>query len=127
MTRSFKQWLKQGLKASKDENGLGVPPELPYREYWPNVPASSTNTNLNYGLFQRLQLKVRQQILTQAFGKRTLHVHLAYDHPLARKPNSEGNKWRMFLSKRADGKQPETRRRHRGLGSNLVPDTSRPK
>ncbi|AEO57202.1 hypothetical protein MYCTH_2303064 [Thermothelomyces thermophilus ATCC 42464] len=127
MTRNFKQWLKQGLKATKDENGHGVPPEPPYREYWPNLPASSANTKLNYGLFQRLPLEVRQQILTQAFGKRTLHVHLAYDHPLARKPNSGENKRRMFLSKRADEKRPENRRRHCGLGSNLVPDASRPK
>jgi hypothetical protein len=112
MTRHLKQWLKQGLKASKDGDGHGVPPEPPYREPWPNVPASSANTKLNYGLFQRLPRELRQLILTQAFGKRTLHVHLAYDHPLVRMPYSKANKRPMFLSQRAGEKQPENRRRH---------------
>ncbi|KAL2021752.1 hypothetical protein VTK56DRAFT_6695 [Thermocarpiscus australiensis] len=92
----------------------------------PRMPASTANMRLNYGLFQTLPLEVRQEILTQAFGNRTLHVHLAYDHPLVRKSQFKKNKRRTFLSIRADEK-PEARRRHCGLGSDLVPDPSKPK
>ncbi|KAK4237795.1 hypothetical protein C8A03DRAFT_15678 [Achaetomium macrosporum] len=130
MTCTFKQWLKHRINADKEpaKHGGGhddTPPEPPYRADWPSLPSSTVNMRLNYGLFQTLPLEVRQQILVHAFGNRTLHVDLTYDHPLVRKPQSKKNRMRTLLSARANEKV--ARRRHCGLGSDLVRDTSQPK
>ena len=91
MTNSLKQWLKNknktGKEPGKDYDGCETPPELPYRENWPNHVASwsAGDTIPNYGLFQRLPLEIRQQILVHTFGNRALHVDITYDHPLVRK------------------------------------------
>ncbi|ATY63714.1 hypothetical protein A9K55_008046 [Cordyceps militaris] len=66
------------------------PPELPRKRRHLLTPASST-TNLatqprpdatvNSALFQRLPAEIRIQILTAAFGERTLHMDLLLSYP----------------------------------------------
>ncbi|KAK3303707.1 uncharacterized protein B0T15DRAFT_421172 [Chaetomium strumarium] len=131
-TTAFKRWLKHKISTDnppKAEDGHATP-EPPYRADWPILPATTANCmGPNYGLFGTLPLEVRQRILAQAFGSRTLHVDLTYDHPLVRKSQlSMGRRMRTFLSPRADEKGARaSRRRHCGLGSDLVRDTSQPK
>lgn len=64
----------------------------------------------NYGLFGRLPYELRQQVFTEAFGGKTLHVSLTYGHPLERRPPA----------KVAEEEKPANK--HCGLGSQLVPD-----
>ncbi|KXX83064.1 hypothetical protein MMYC01_200467 [Madurella mycetomatis] len=113
MTKSFKQWLKKLFRPVEE----GATPEpLPCRadSEWPKIPP----TTGNYGLFDHLPREIRQQILGEAFGGRTLHIDLTFDHPLIRKSPSHGNR---------GSKSDENARTHCGFGSELVRDTRQPK
>lgn len=82
------------------------------------IPDSSRSLD-NYGLLGRVPYEVRRQILIEAFGGRRLHVDLSYRHPLERKPRN--------AEKSRSGSKAIAAHRHCDLGSELVPDTSRPK
>jgi hypothetical protein len=80
--KSIKKWTKKIIhpKATLDES-KEAPPPLPFL----NTPAIPPPTEAckqyylnNYGLFGRLPLEIRQEILVCAFGQRTLHVDLRY-------------------------------------------------
>lgn len=110
----FKQWLTTRL--NRQGEAPEAPPPPPYRTEsdWPSIRP----TPGNYGLFGRLPPELRQQVLGEAFGNRTLHVDLTFDHPLVRRPSSRINKWR---------KPGPDARVHCGFGTQLVRDASRPK
>ncbi|KAK2613238.1 hypothetical protein N8I77_000162 [Diaporthe amygdali] len=81
----------------------------------PSCQGSKSATSLlldNYGLFGRLPYELRREILIAAFGGRTLHVGLTFDHPLVRRPPAQV----------AEGEQAANK--HCGLGSRLVPDVT---
>ena len=95
-----------------------TPPESEACHGKDEKPDSSRSLLRNYGLFGRTPYEVRRQILVEAFGGRTLHMDLSYRHPLVRKlklPRNAGT---------PSGSGPG--HRHCDLGSELVPDTSRP-
>ncbi|QKX61406.1 uncharacterized protein TRUGW13939_08554 [Talaromyces rugulosus] len=80
--KSIKKWTKKIIhpKVTVDEPEE-APPPLPFL----NTPAIPPLTEAcqqyhrnNYGLFGRLPLEIRQEILVFAFGQRTLHVDLRY-------------------------------------------------
>ncbi|KAK9444522.1 hypothetical protein VB005_01585 [Metarhizium brunneum] len=75
-----------------------------------------TVSGTKYGLFHRLPLEIRRIILAEAFGYRTIHIDLAFDHPLVRRP-----------SLTAPTSSSPDDARHCGLGIKLVPDTSQPR
>ncbi|KFY47842.1 hypothetical protein V495_01787 [Pseudogymnoascus sp. VKM F-4514 (FW-929)] len=106
---SLKKWLQKKLPEKKEESSL---PFLPVKR--PNIlTPSPSRENLvssmdNYGVFQRLPLEIRRAILIEAFGGRSLHMHLSYDYPLIRK-----------------SKPQTTTTTHCGLGSNLTRNSKR--
>ncbi|KAK7746899.1 cytochrome oxidase assembly protein 1 [Cytospora paraplurivora] len=96
----------------------------------------------HYGLFGRLPLELRQPILTDALGGRTLHMHLQFNHPLVRRRlEVPPSRWKAFVlmttrKGRAQLQQHREREkkrswkdepRHCGLLSQLVCDEERPK
>jgi len=109
------------LQSLKDRFGfssgpLGNSPDKPllHSPEWPEIPTLPSPPATNYGLFARLPLELRQQILSKTFGNRTLHVDLTFDHPLTRKSRPKTD-------------QATSRRKHCGLGTELVRSTYRPK
>ncbi|KAG9253482.1 uncharacterized protein F5Z01DRAFT_140062 [Emericellopsis atlantica] len=73
----------------------------------------STDT---YGAFSRLPTEIRRQILTYAFGERTVHIDLSWRHPLVRR------------SAPVSGAGPQgASKKHCGLGEQLVEDNTLPK
>ncbi|OBT83116.1 hypothetical protein VE02_08071 [Pseudogymnoascus sp. 03VT05] len=110
---SFK-WLRKKVlrKKKRSTRNKDLLPLLPADR--PSILTPSTSSdNLvsfdNYGLFQRLPYEIRRSILIEAFGGRTLHMDLEFNHPLVRK----------------SGTQKEIS--HCDLGSNLIRDTDLPK
>lgn len=79
----------------------------------PPTSEEGTSAVQNLGLFGRLPYELRRQILVDAFGGRTIHVDLAYGHPMTRRPAAAG----AGTAARSPGAP------HCGLGSELVPDT----
>lgn len=113
-------------------------------------PSQKDASPRHYGLFGRLPLELRQQILTDALGGRTLHMHLDFDHPLVRRRlEVPPSRWRAFVAaaerrflmttrkgraqlqqqeEEKERKKPGTEEpRHCGLRSQLVRDEERPK
>ncbi|KAL2133779.1 hypothetical protein VTI74DRAFT_1716 [Chaetomium olivicolor] len=122
---SLKQWLKDRLKPGKQpvSDSIAKPPPLPYHDAWPAILAATGNSATNYGLFARLPLELRQRILTDAFGHRTLHVDLAFNHPLTRKLIKASPP----LSRPVQARVKQGKRTHCGFGCDLVRDTSQPR
>ncbi|ROW12667.1 hypothetical protein VMCG_00396 [Cytospora schulzeri] len=113
--------------------------------------AASAPSIQNYGLFGRLPLELRQQILTEALGGRTLHMCLTFNHPWEKQQHQQQHQleappkaktrqsrwkglilaaWRkMAMKKRTQLLQPKTTKpsRHYGIGSRLVRNKERPK
>lgn len=85
MPNSLKKWIKSKISPSKKENRDHNPPAPPFRTEWPNISAPDAALAANYGLFQKLPVELRHHILGHAFGNRTLHIHLEFDHPFVRK------------------------------------------
>ncbi|KAL2861036.1 uncharacterized protein BJX67DRAFT_386059 [Aspergillus lucknowensis] len=83
--KSIKKWTRKIIrrKATVDGPSQALDP-LPFLNT-PALPQSTGACQLsyqeNYGLFGRLPLEIRQEILEFAFGKRTLHVDLRYGPP----------------------------------------------
>jgi hypothetical protein len=110
------------LQSLKDRFGftsgpLGNSPDKPllHPPEWPEIPRPpSSQPPTNYGLFARLPLELRQKILSEAFGNRTLHVDLTFDQPLTRKSRPKTD-------------QAPSRHKHCGLGTELVHSTYRSK
>jgi hypothetical protein len=132
MDMPLKQWLNKRFRAGKEETkhyvGHEAPSEPPpYRTDWPDMPALTADMLTNYGLFQYLPLEIRQGILAYAFGNRTLHVDLTFDHPLAPKsPHPQPKK--TIRSILFSAKPPPTApSAHCGLGVDLIRDVSQPK
>ncbi|KAK2616604.1 hypothetical protein QQS21_000427 [Conoideocrella luteorostrata] len=69
-----------------------------------------------YGLFSRLLPEIRRLILAEAFGYRTIHIDLTFDHPLVRRSSAplQGSSSKQSLP-------------HCGIGSALVRDGAQPK
>ncbi|KAK4149687.1 hypothetical protein C8A00DRAFT_46737 [Chaetomidium leptoderma] len=124
----FKQWFKgtfnPGKDQTKDDDAKPLPltkdddatlEPLPLRTEWPQIPTSRTTeeTTANYGLFRRMPLELRRQILNHAFGSRTLHVDLAFDHP--------------YIRKSVHRSDTKARHNHCDFGSDLVRDPRNPK
>jgi hypothetical protein len=63
-----------------------------------NLGASSTATS-DSTLFQHLPPEIRRKILIAAFGDRTMHMSLQYDHsrPLVSNPSSGASPWERYL------------------------------
>ncbi|KAK4041137.1 hypothetical protein C8A01DRAFT_15106 [Parachaetomium inaequale] len=131
MDTPFKRWLKQRFQSSKEattnhyEDHDAPPEPPPYRANCANMPASTADIRIMYGPFQHLPLEIRQQILGHAFGNRTLHLDLTFEHPLTRKPSrrEKTNKSTRFSAH----PRPTASRTHCGLGTDLVRDASEPK
>lgn len=81
---------------------------------WPDISRSASQPGTNYGFFTRLPLEIRQHILGKAFGDRTLHIDLTFDHPLTRKSRP----------KKDHATSP---RKHCGFETELVRNTYRSK
>jgi hypothetical protein len=117
-------WIRRKLKSKGKSKSKGeelTPDSLPFLPQHrptaltasPSRQSSDLTPSLllsNYGLFGRLPYELRREVLTAAFGGRTLHVGLTFGHPLVRRRPA----------KVAKGEQAA--RRHCGLGSQLVPD-----
>ncbi|OBT97676.1 hypothetical protein VE01_04594 [Pseudogymnoascus verrucosus] len=106
---SFK-WLRKKVlrKKKRGSRNKDLLPLLPADR--PSILTPSTSSeNLvsfdNYGLFQRLPYEIRRSILIEAFGGRTLHMDLEFNHPLVRKSGTQ------------------TEISHCDLDSNLIRDT----
>ncbi|KAI6779307.1 uncharacterized protein J7T54_001037 [Emericellopsis cladophorae] len=84
------------------------------------VPESTSLSSPSdaYGAFSRLPTEIRRQILTYAFGGRTVHIDLFWRHPLVRRSAS--------VSVSGEGLQG-TSKKHCGLGEELVEDDTLPK
>ncbi|KAH6635873.1 hypothetical protein F5144DRAFT_627994 [Chaetomium tenue] len=124
------QWLKSKLQSNKGK----IPPP-PYRDEWFIVPSSAPANSMpsNYGPFQTLPLEIRQQILGHAFGNRTLHVDLTYDHPLIRKrtkfwdPSQYKKTIKSALAPHRAPSNAAVEPAHCGFGTHLIRDTWQPK
>jgi hypothetical protein len=114
-------WLKSALRAIKlaREND-STPPPPPYCTDWPRISAPTVHTAANYSHFQRLPLEIRRHILAFAFGDRTLHIDLTFDHPLTRKSSARKKQKRATAL-------PAISPAHCGFGVELVRDPSQPK
>ena len=98
---NFKHWMRNKLigisrttqddsKASKDNQPWRLPvlPELRPRDL---TPASShesllPNYNTQNAFFKKLPLELRQYVYKAAFGGRTVHIELRFDHPARADP-----------------------------------------
>ncbi|KAL2263993.1 hypothetical protein VTK26DRAFT_3777 [Humicola hyalothermophila] len=71
------------------------PPPLPYRanQHPIATPTSDGESLSSYGLFGCLPLEIRQQILTETFGNKVLHISLSLDHPLVVIPKKGSASW----------------------------------
>ncbi|KAK4143159.1 uncharacterized protein C8A04DRAFT_12584 [Dichotomopilus funicola] len=85
MPNSLKKWIKRKMFPRKKQNCEHPPPAPPFRTEWPNISAPNGDLASNYGLFQKLPVELRQQILGYAFGNRTIHIHLEFGYPFTRK------------------------------------------
>ncbi|KAL5353303.1 hypothetical protein ACLOAV_001339 [Pseudogymnoascus australis] len=108
------KWLRKKLQQRKKKataliRNKDLLPLLPADR--PSILTPSTSSEHlvsfdSYGLFQRLPYEIRRRILVEAFGGRTLHMDLEFNHPLVRKSG------------------PQTEISHCDLGSNLIRDTN---
>lgn len=143
MMAPFTRWLKHklgsGKQRARSDASHGTTAEvkvvelpLPGRDEWPEIPLSTAAhvAATNYGLFQKLPLELRQQILGHAFGHQTLHVDLTCDHPLTRRTKPPAppktRRWK-FTPTPANDINGRALRTHAGLESELFRDTSQPK
>ncbi|KAJ5561366.1 hypothetical protein N7461_000127 [Penicillium sp. DV-2018c] len=83
--KSIEKWTKKIIHSKATvEDPEETPPPLPFLSL-PTIPppteACAQSYLSNYGLFGRLPLEIRQEILVFAFGQRTLHVDLRYEPP----------------------------------------------
>lgn len=99
----LKRWIKDVLKPHNEYNTKPEQPEIPkhllfplYQTDWPQIPMSTDQSQnfVNYGLFRRLPLEIRQQILGEAFSNRTLHIDINFDHPLRTSDTSSLWPWK---------------------------------
>lgn len=133
MAGPVNQWLKRKFQAKHAESDhLAIPPPPPSCDKWHIIPSSATASLVrsNYGLLQHLPLEIRQQILGHAFGNRTLHVDLTFDHPLTRKPRDSlrhRNPIKSAFGTQRERLNAETGTPHSGFGTNLIRDNRQPK
>ncbi|KAF5695616.1 hypothetical protein FDENT_241 [Fusarium denticulatum] len=82
MKRRFMTWY---VAKREKHNGVPEPPTLPSPRSHFLTPSPSmealSQSQQNALFFQMLPYEIRKQILTEAFGDRTIHVDLAYSHP----------------------------------------------
>jgi hypothetical protein len=119
MTRPT-EWLKSALRSIKQvrDDDTNQPPPPYCATGWPQITAPTIDTAANYSHFQRLPLEIRRHILSFAFGNRTLHIDLTFDHPLTRKSSARKKRSRAL---------PAISQAHCGFGVDLVRDPSQPK
>lgn len=126
----FRKWIQRTLDTKGKEREKQQQQQQSTRDHLPFLPvqcpsvltprppsqesAKPSPLPHNYGLFGRLPFELRRQILVEAFGGRTIHLDLFYGHPLVR-------------SSQTSDLSPVKERRHCGIGSELVPDTTKPK
>jgi hypothetical protein len=139
MAPPFGQWFRHKLQSSnegnpsqhEENNHPVIPPPPPFCDDWRMIPLSTTTNSIpsNYGLFEHLPLEIRQQILGHAFGNRTLHVDLTFDHPLFRKPQDspQQKKIKSAFVPRRTRSNAATGTPHCGFGTNLIRDTRQSK
>lgn len=140
----------------KSPDGSNAPPFLPAtRPRRLTISNGPNDARLgNYGVFAKLPLELRRQILIDALGGRRLHIHLAFDRPLERKrplqgagPGAEAtpsSRWkglalaagRKLMKRKAkqqqhqqqqEQQQPTKPENHCGLRSQLVRNKERPR
>lgn len=120
MPSRFKKWLQE--KIYPKDGGLELPtsqfPALPSERRRVLTPPASHETSTGAAVaksafFQRLPVDVRRCILIEAFGHRTVHMHLAFDHPMVplteremRELGDDGRRLRSPLKR--DPKRPKT-------------------
>ncbi|KAK0652762.1 hypothetical protein B0T16DRAFT_406768 [Cercophora newfieldiana] len=123
------KWMRKRLDSKPpDKGGLVNEPRSPPLPFLPTPRLrrltagqwqSKDSVQLemeSYGLFGKLPLELRREILTEAFGGQTLHMDLSHKHPLVRLQPSE-----------EESQSPPHQHRHCGLESELVCDTSQAK
>ncbi|KAL2862703.1 uncharacterized protein BJX67DRAFT_365824 [Aspergillus lucknowensis] len=79
---SFKKWTRRITR--KPPTVYDPSKSLPFLVHNPSPQPTDAEFRLyltNYGIFARLPVEIRQQILILAFGNRTLHVDLQYCRP----------------------------------------------
>ncbi|KAF5549995.1 hypothetical protein FMEXI_4001 [Fusarium mexicanum] len=103
MKRRFMTWY---VAKREKHNGVPEPPTLPTPRPHILTPSPSSETlpqsQQTAPFFQMLPYEIRRQVLIEAFGDRTIHMDLTYNHP-----PMQGNKrthamiqeWRLGLDK----------------------------
>ncbi|KAJ4217935.1 hypothetical protein NW759_008527 [Fusarium solani] len=84
--------LQSGLDVVRGKNK--IPPYLPERRHYVLTPSAS-HENLNQAppFFSKLPPEIRHEILVLAFGNRTLHMDLSFDHPMTPFPYWRTSAW----------------------------------
>ncbi|KAF5252511.1 hypothetical protein FANTH_2405 [Fusarium anthophilum] len=103
MKRRFMTWY---VAKREKHNGIPEPPTLPTPRPHILTPSPSSDalpqSQQTAPFFQMLPYEIRRQVLIEAFGDRTIHMDLTYNHP-----PMQGNKrahamiqeWRLGLDK----------------------------
>lgn len=97
----FRQWMRNkfsNIKNSSKAEDAQLPPNLPVlpQRRQNNLTPVPSRENLVQGLstqsafFEKLPPEVRQQIYIHAFGGRTIHIDLSFDHPRLPGPKHAG-------------------------------------
>lgn len=91
-------WLRKRIQRARNQTDLALPPGLPVLpSKRPHVlTPSSSRTDLNLSgasgstFFERLPPELRYKIYLHAFGNRTVHMDLRFDHPWVTGPLHAG-------------------------------------
>lgn len=85
-------WLQSRLDVVRGKNK--IPPYLPERRHYVLTPsASHENLNQASPFFSKLPPEIRHDILVLAFGDRTLHMDLSFNHPMTPFPYWRTSAW----------------------------------
>ncbi|KAK5991786.1 hypothetical protein PT974_07820 [Cladobotryum mycophilum] len=86
-----------------------------------NLASQSIEAQAESSFFRKLPIEIRRAILMEAFGNRTLHMDLVYDHPASDNADETSV---QYLSHTAHGDMKVMRKRN---GFDFIVDESRPK
>lgn len=106
MTRrsKLKSWIEGKLGKNRKDSAVPEPPMLPEPRRILTPSPSKDDLSLPHQtapIFTRLPPEIRHEILLQAFGGRTVHIDLVYQHPpdpSRERDNSSGHYGKRFES-----------------------------
>ncbi|RSL58239.1 hypothetical protein CEP54_007853 [Fusarium duplospermum] len=85
-------WLQSTLDVVRGKNK--IPPYLPKRRHHALTPsASQEDLTQAPPFFSKLPPEIRHEILVLAFGDRTLHMDISFDHPMTPFPYWRASAW----------------------------------